>query len=130
MSQLMSTESHQDVPEFARVHPERWQRLQDERRFRAEQLAGLDAELATSDRHDCVKPALRIAATSALAEVDGALARIAEGRYGFCVNCAERITDERLDVLPMTSLCMSCHYNAQNCHRAATMRAAGGELNP
>lgn len=126
MSQLMSTESPQDAPEFAQAHPGRWQRLQDERRFRAEQLAELDAELATPDRHECVKLALRIAATSALAETDEALARIAEGRYGFCVNCAQRITAERLDVLPMTPLCMPCHYNAQNGHRATTMRGTGG----
>ena len=126
MSQLMSTESPQDVPEFAQEHPERWHRLEDERRFRAEQLAVLNAELATPDRHECVTLALRIAASSALAEVDAALARMAEGRYGVCVNCAQRITTDRLDVLPMTPLCMPCHYNAQNCHRATTMRGASG----
>ena len=126
MSQLMSTESSQDVPEFARAHSGRWLRLQDERRFRAEQVAGLDAELATPDRHECVKLALHIAATSALAEIDGALARIAEGRYGFCVNCAQRITDDRLDVLPMAPLCMPCHFNEQNCRLATTMRGADG----
>lgn len=126
MSQLMSAESTNEVPEFARAHPERWLRLQDERRFRVEQLAGLGAELATPDRHECVKRALRIAATSALAEVDGALARLAEGGYGFCVNCDQRIPDDRLDVLPMTPLCMPCHYNEQNCHLATTMRGAGG----
>lgn len=126
MSQLMSTESPQEVPESAHAHPGRWQRLQEERRFRAEQVAGLDAELATADRHECVKLALRIAAASALVEIDGALARIAEGRYGFCVNCAQRIAADRLDVLPMAPLCMSCHYNEQNCHRATTMRGAGG----
>lgn len=125
MSQLL-TESPTEVPEFAQAHPERWQLLQDERRFRAEQLAGLDADLAASDRHERVKLALRIAATSALAEVDAALARLAEGRYGLCVSCARRITDDRLDVLPMTALCMPCHYNAQNCHRATTLRGAGG----
>lgn len=125
MSQVMSTELPQDAPEFARAHPGRWHRLHDERRFRTEQLAGLDAEPAQPERHECVKLALRIAATSALAEVDGALARIDEGRYGFCVNCAERIADDRLDVVPMTPLCMSCHFNEQNCHRATTMRGAG-----
>lgn len=126
MSQLMSTESPQDVHEFVESHPGRWQRLRDERRFRAEQLAGLDAEVATPDRHECVKLALRIAATSALAEIDGALARIADGRYGFCVNCAERIADDRLEVLPMAPLCMPCHYNEQNCHLATTRRGTGG----
>jgi len=126
MSQLMSTEWPQVVPELAQDHPEHWHRLQDERRFRAEQLAVLDAELATPDRHECVKLALRIAATSALAEVDAALGRLAEGRYGVCVKCAQRIPADRLDVLPMTPLCMPCHYNAQNGHRATTMRGASG----
>lgn len=126
MTQLISTELPLNVPEFAHEHPERWHRLQDERRFRIEQLTDLDSEPATPDRHECVKLALHIAATSALAEVEAALARIAEGRYGACVTCARRIPADRLDVLPMTSLCMPCHYNAQNCHRATTMRGATG----
>lgn len=121
-SKLMSIESSQKVSAPVKKNLARWHRLQEERRFRVEQLAALDQELAASGRHECVKLALRIAASSALAEVDAALVRLAEERYGACVTCAQQIPAERLDVLPMTPLCMSCHYNAQNCRLATTSR--------
>ena len=59
--------------------------------------------------------ALRIAATTALFEIDAALARIADGEYGQCVSCSQPIPAARLDVLPAAPLCMPCHYNEQNC---------------
>jgi len=62
---------------------------------------------------------LRTSATAALAEIDGALARVEQGRYGLCVSCGRQIAPERLAVLPMASLCMGCHCNEQNCHLAA-----------
>jgi len=48
---------------------------------------------------------------SGLAEIDvirAALARIEDGSYGFCVKCGERISEERLDVLPATPFCRKC----------------------
>ena len=41
-------------------------------------------------------------------EIDGALARLASGRYGTCVTCAEPITSARLQALPATPLCIAC----------------------
>lgn len=117
MSQMLPTESPRDLTDLAPHHSRQSHRLQTERRFRAEQVVALDNELSARGRHECVTLALRIAAASALAEIDAALARMAEGRYGFCVMCAQPIPDERLDVLPMAPLCMPCHYNQQNCHR-------------
>ena len=31
-----------------------------------------------------------------------------EGEYGYCVSCGDKITEERLDVLPYTPFCQSC----------------------
>ena len=107
--------SSRDHPSSAEDNFRRWHRLHEERRFRIEQLAALDAEVPASQRHDSVKEALRIAAATALGEIEAALARAADGRYGLCVHCAQPIADERLDVLPMAALCMPCHYNEQNC---------------
>lgn len=48
---------------------------------------------------------------SGLAEIDqirAALARIADGSYGFCVTCGNEISAERLDVLPATPFCRNC----------------------
>lgn len=115
MSKLMPSLSPQVLPDFAMQHATRWKRLQADRRFRVEQLAALDAELADFQRPGSAQLALRIAATTALSEIDAALARIAEGAYGQCVSCAQPMPDSRLDVLPSVPLCMSCHYNEQNC---------------
>ena len=37
--------------------------------------------------------------------IEAALARIADGEYGFCVECGDEISEERLDVLPFTPKC-------------------------
>ena len=116
----MSTMSPHDVTDLAEQHFERWCRLHDERRFRVEQLAVLDGEHPSSHRHASVNKALRMAATTALREIDAALARMDEGRYGLCVTCSQPLPEGRLDVLPMAPRCMSCQYNEQNC------RIAGG----
>ena len=115
MSKLMPSPSPEVLPDFAVQHAGRWNRLQDERRFRVEQLAALDAEPPGRQHPGSTQLALRIAATTALCEIDAALARIADGEYGHCVSCTQPIPAARLDVLPAASLCMPCHYNEQNC---------------
>lgn len=120
MSAVLSTEFAQEPTAGAPAeHADAWQRLHDERQFRLEQLAALESEEAASPRHEGVRRALSIAATTALGEIEAALARMAEGRYGQCVTCEQTIDAERLAVLPMASLCMACHYNEQNCQLSA-----------
>ena len=114
----MTTLSPHDVTGLAAQHFERWRRLHEERRFRVEQLDALDMESPSSDRHASVNDALRMAATITLREIDAALARMDEGTYGLCVTCSQPLPDGRLDVLPMAPLCISCHYNEQNCRTA------------
>lgn len=43
-----------------------------------------------------------------LADIDHALARIADGSYGICSNCGNRITVARLDARPTAQLCIDC----------------------
>jgi len=40
--------------------------------------------------------------------IKAALVRVAEGEYGYCVDCGDKITEERLDVLPATPKCRKC----------------------
>ena len=40
--------------------------------------------------------------------IEAALVRIANGSYGTCVACGERISEARLDVLPQTPRCRDC----------------------
>jgi DnaK suppressor protein len=43
-----------------------------------------------------------------LADVNRALAKLGEGSYGECDNCAAPIPKERLEVLPWAGLCVRC----------------------
>jgi RNA polymerase-binding transcription factor DksA len=43
-----------------------------------------------------------------IVQVEGALARFAEGQYGICLACHRRIERERLDTAPEASFCASC----------------------
>jgi DnaK suppressor protein len=52
--------------------------------------------------------ALLEAARRRLADVDAALARRAEGRYGVCESCGRTIAAERLAVRPAARTCIDC----------------------
>jgi DnaK suppressor protein len=41
-------------------------------------------------------------------QIQGALKRIAEGTYGFCVQCGADIDPKRLRALPIAARCISC----------------------
>ncbi|SHL98380.1 transcriptional regulator, TraR/DksA family [Roseovarius litoreus] len=43
-----------------------------------------------------------------IARIRAALQRIRDGGYGECVRCGERISAERLNVLPETPFCKDC----------------------
>ena len=59
--------------------------------FEREQLAGLRAQVRTR-----------------LADVEAALERLRDGRYGRCESCGNAIGEARLDALPATRLCVRC----------------------
>ncbi|OUS07582.1 dimethylmenaquinone methyltransferase [Rhodobacterales bacterium 52_120_T64] len=40
--------------------------------------------------------------------IEAALVRITEGEYGYCADCGDKITEERLDILPATPKCRKC----------------------
>lgn len=95
------------------AHRERRHALREARRFRLDQLVALEGELADTPQ-ESVTRALHHAATAALAEIDAALRRLADGVYGRCVTCSRSIPGDRLDVLPMAAQCMPCHFHDQN----------------
>lgn len=43
-----------------------------------------------------------------LDEIDAALGRVADGTYGVCLGCGERIPAARLEARPIASRCMKC----------------------
>ncbi len=48
-----------------------------------------------------------------LLEIDEALRRIKEGRYGICEKCGEEIDLERLEVIPYCRYCIDCQKRAE-----------------
>jgi DnaK suppressor protein len=92
--------------------------LDQQRRFRLEQLEQLAVEaetMATDDQARLqVSRVLTLAAESALEDIDAALQRLEQGSYGTCERCAEPIPWERLDVLPMSRLCTPCQFLAES----------------
>lgn len=43
-----------------------------------------------------------------LARIDAALARLADGSYGICAECGEKIAPARLEAQPDAVLCINC----------------------
>jgi len=46
-----------------------------------------------------------------LKDVNTALEKIDNGKYGTCENCGEKIEEERLKAVPEAKLCMKCNNN-------------------
>jgi DnaK suppressor protein len=59
-------------------------------------------------------------------EIDAALLRIADGSYGACIECGDKIAVERLRALPETELCVDCAAQAEASRRR---RAVARESN-
>lgn len=51
--------------------------------------------------------------------IDGALADIAAGRYGTCVECEEPIAPRRLKALPFATRCVDCQAASERLAQAA-----------
>ena len=92
------------------------------------EIAGLDDSMAAlrqvresssdDDEHDPEGPTLssewsRIqgllaAARQQLTETDAALSRVADGRYGLCLDCGLPIAPGRLEARPTAAYCVTC----------------------
>lgn len=52
-----------------------------------------------------------------LGAIDRALARVADGSYGFCTRGGERIGQERLEYRPAAELCIACARQLESSRR-------------
>lgn len=79
-------------------------------------LRDLEAADATGDSADAAFEAESDEVSSQLAELDSrelsqidrALVRLKQGKYGTCENCERKITLTRLNALPYATLCITC----------------------
>jgi DnaK suppressor protein len=99
--------------------------LEQQRRFRLEQLTTLEANGGTQERparaglidgrdQEAVQAMREVdalvadGARRALADIELALVRMDTGRYGHCRSCGARIPLVVLEVIPKTTLCLAC----------------------
>ena len=69
---------------------------------------GDPVDLATLQREAGLLERLTETELRELKEIDLALRRLEAGVYGVCSSCGQAVCDERLEVLPTTTLCASC----------------------
>lgn len=65
-------------------------------------------DVAAEDSQAAVDEAALTHATVELRQVGAALRRLADGSYGFCLDCGEPIDERRLLALPATPFCTPC----------------------
>lgn len=85
--------------------------LEDQRRFRTDQIAQLTSPHAISGADDAereITESLLHGSRVALREIEAALERMDAGDYGRCTGCDEPIPLVQLEVLPQLSLCTEC----------------------
>nr|WP_206209201.1 TraR/DksA C4-type zinc finger protein [Streptomyces sp. SID10362] len=90
--------------------------LQEQRLFREEQLRQMAAVPSRTDeliqRRSAAQTEVRVklaaSARMVLADVEAALDRMAEGRYGRCHLCRRTIDRDRLMIVPQARYCARC----------------------
>lgn len=81
----------------------------------------LELQLEDEDDYDpAMVRALRDNVRCQLEEINEALTRIDEGKYGVCATCLKPIEADRLVVRPYSTLCMACQ-NGQDRGKSARL---------
>ena len=73
-----------------------------------EPLEADSSEQAAQLGNVAVVSALETEAIEEVAEIDAALQRLDNGRYGICIGCGESISRERLAARPACNECVDC----------------------
>ena len=75
-------------------------------------VEGLDpkdlADIASDDIDRKMIEALGSQELKRLRNIDSALSRIKEGKYGFCIKCGKLIPQDRLEAIPYALMCIEC----------------------
>ena len=70
--------------------------------------SGDDADVASDVIDRALLNALGTQDANRLQQIDNALDRINQNKYGRCVKCGKEIPHERLEVLPYALMCINC----------------------
>lgn len=95
--------------------------------LRSRDVSDLFDDEAPAEDSDVVTQLILIERTEdGVREVDAALARVADGTYGSCVDCGTDIPLRRLRALPAVATCVDCS-DRDRSRGGPWLRAAGGE---
>jgi DnaK suppressor protein len=83
---------------------------------------------AAETLHTEMQVALMDRRTRQLVQIQDALARLAEGRYGFCQECDEFIGVPRLRALPFAQRCHECQGHAERRARRESATSTGEQI--
>jgi len=91
------------------------QRIQrEEKKITSTEVLNPDrSDLASSYDQQQRRTAILERAKSQLAEVEDALQRLSQNRFGECTNCGEQINPERLAAIPSAPLCLACQQKQE-----------------
>jgi len=96
------------------------QRLLKQKQEASERLAAIRQDIrhenipkdwedrASETENDEALESLMLLTQRELTQIDAALARIGSGDYFTCSECGEAIPEQRLELLPFTTLCINC----------------------
>ncbi|VDA99487.1 hypothetical protein S1OALGB6SA_555 [Olavius algarvensis spirochete endosymbiont] len=72
------------------------------------------ADVASNDIDARILEVIGTKDTVRLKRIEAALGRLENGRFGICVSCGKRITDERLSAIPYAVMCINCQTNSEH----------------
>lgn len=80
-----------------------------------------EMDLASSEMNQYITLRLRDRERFLISKIDGALKQIEEGTYGQCEECGEQIGVKRLEVRPVTTLCIRCKEEQERLEKMNTV---------
>ena len=86
----------------------RLERVERDQRHQGEPLSADFEEQATQTSNDEVLGAIGDTVRTEITDIDAALERLANGRYGTCARCGKPIDPARLAAVPYTRKCPTC----------------------
>jgi DnaK suppressor protein len=89
------------------------------------------AETSEADIQDDIEFALIQMKAETLHKINEALTRLEEGAFGYCFECGDEISEQRLRALPFAVRCKDCEEARENAvqrERALAQRRGAGSL--
>ena len=84
---------------------------------------GDSVDNAVDDEFDLVCSQLAQSESRELRQIEDALKRMAQGRYGLCDSCGEAIPTARLQALPYAQRCVKCQRTSESRRESSESQA-------